>query len=71
MKEALSFSETSALTRATRRNISEDTNLHRRRFMRHVGPEFSPIFDDIPSYIPEGRNLIVEYEFFNRSFYSK
>jgi hypothetical protein len=28
MKEALSFSETSALTRATRRNISEDDIIH-------------------------------------------
>jgi hypothetical protein len=40
MKEAVSSSETSVLTRATRRNIPEDAILHR------SGPSFSLVADN-------------------------
>jgi hypothetical protein len=44
MKEALSYSETSVLTRAIRRNIQEYTNLHSHRGenLKFYNPLFSP-----------------------------
>jgi hypothetical protein len=55
MKEALRSSETSVLTRATRRNIPEDTILHRLRVFENMilrrifGPKWDGVTRGYPS----------------------